>query len=48
MAYQFMLTNLVKFVNYVGFGKEKYFFIFINKLMHYTKVYTKTRKNNWF
>lgn len=48
MTYQFIDTDLVRLINPIGFGKEKYFFIFIDNFMRYTKVYTGGQNSDWF
>lgn len=45
--YQFMHTNLVGAINFVGFLGKKYFFTFINSFTKITESYTKTKNSNW-
>lgn len=42
-----MHTNLIKFINFIGFLSKKYFFIFINDTIKITGIYTRTKKSNW-
>ena len=45
--YQFVYTDLVSFINLIGFSSEKYFFIFTNDVIRKTKTYTGIKKSDW-
>lgn len=47
-AYPFIYTDLVDLINPIDFGDERYFFIFTDSFMWYTKVYINTHKSKWF
>ncbi len=48
MKYAKIYTNLVKPIIPQGFLREKYFFIFINRVIKETETSTRREKSEWF
>ncbi len=46
--YQFIHTHLVGLINSLGFGGERYFFIFIEDFTEHTETYNGNKTSNWF
>ena len=46
--YQFIHTHLVGLINPLGFGRERYFFIFTDDFTRHTETYTGIKKSDWF
>lgn len=42
--YQFIYTNLVGLISPITFGKEQYFFIFMDDFSRHTETYTRIKK----
>lgn len=46
-TYQFVHTNLIGPINFVGFLGKKYFFTFIDNATRIIEIYMGTKKSNW-
>ena len=47
-VYQYIHTDLIGLINLTGFGGERYFFTFTDDFSRYTKIFTGSKKSDWF